>query len=78
MDVTNSRCQAWGTVNGFWEFPEKFIYVKDGQYYQNDDLNFTPLPACPEKEWVYHKGGWKDTGRTKKWRWKDGRTASYN
>ncbi|TGO80996.1 hypothetical protein BPOR_1443g00020 [Botrytis porri] len=48
------------------EFPLKYYYVRDRQYYFNGAGN---VVACtrPDKEWVYHETGWTQAEHKEKW-----------
>jgi hypothetical protein len=54
-----------------------YYYVHRGQYFYYDNGNSIPLSSRPDQVWVYHTEGWKDTGRTKHWRFCDGGSFTY-
>ncbi|KAG9231499.1 hypothetical protein BJ875DRAFT_498264 [Amylocarpus encephaloides] len=58
------------------ELPKQYFYVYEGTYYYCDGGNVTKVDP-PKNQWVLNQNGWKDTGRTKKWRFWDGRVISY-
>ncbi|TVY86968.1 hypothetical protein LAWI1_G006884 [Lachnellula willkommii] len=57
------------------EFPLKYYYVRDGEYYLNDNGKVDPCER-PSHKLVYNENGWKDTQRRKKWRYA-GKQVSY-
>jgi hypothetical protein len=57
--------------------PEQYYYVQDSNYFLYDQGSHIPQPGRPKNVWVLNENGWSDTGRTKQWRFWDGKNIRY-
>jgi hypothetical protein len=57
--------------------PDQYYYVEDSQHFNNNNRSATIVEQYPRREWVYNAKGRSDTGRTKFWRYWDGKKISY-